>query len=146
MVLKFVFLGGERKNIVYWNMKVSKNKCIDIFLLFDLDEEFVYSDGSDLDLDFGIERNYILVIEDEFFLVFMKFCLGFMNLDLVIRFRVLEVIVFNIFIMWFNFLYICFGVFKVWFYRRVILDNMFKKFKEEYFNNIIIIDCIELKI
>ena len=46
-VLKFVLPGGERKNIVYWNTKASKNKSIDTSLLFDQDEEFTQSDGSD---------------------------------------------------------------------------------------------------
>ena len=55
-VLKFVLPGGERKNIVYWNMKVSKNKRIDTSLLFDSDEESAQSDGSDSDSDSGTRK------------------------------------------------------------------------------------------
>lgn len=36
-VFEFVFLGGRRKNIIYWNMKVSKEYKIDISLLLDFD-------------------------------------------------------------------------------------------------------------
>lgn len=145
-VLKFVLPGGERKNIVYWNTKASKNKRIDTSLLFDSDEESAQSDGSDSDSDSGTERNHTLAIEDEFLLVLMKLRLGLTNLDLAIRFRVSEATVSNIFITWLNFLYIRLGALKVWPHRRVILDNMPKKFKEEHPNNLIIIDCTELKI
>ena len=146
VVLKFVLPGVERKNIVYWNTKASKNKRIDTSLLFDSDEESAHSDGSDSDSDSGTERNHILAVEDEFLLVLMKLRLGLTNLDLAIRFRVSEATVSNIFITWLNFLYIRLGALKVWPHRRVILDNMLKKFKEEHPNNIIIIDCTELKI
>lgn len=145
-VLKFVLPGGERKNIVYWNTKASKHNSIDTSLLFDSDEEPAQSDGSDSDSDSGTERNHILAIEDEFLLVLMKLRLGLTNLDLAIRFRVSEATVSNIFITWLNFLYIRLGALKVWPHRRVILDNMPKNFKEEHPNNIIIIDCTELKI
>lgn len=145
-VLKFVLPGGDRKNIVYWNTKVSKNKKIGTSLLFDSDEESAQSDGSDSDSDSGTERNHILTVEDEFLLVLMKLRLGLTNLDLAIRFRVSEATVSNTFITWLNFLYIRLGTLKVWPHRRVILDNMPKKFKEEHPNNIIIIDCTELKI
>ena len=110
-VLKFVLPGGERKNIVYWNTKASK------------------SDGNDSDSDPGTERNHILAIEDESLLVLMKLRLGLTNLDLAIRFRVSEATVSNIFITWLNFLCIRLGALKVWPHRRVILDNMPKKFK-----------------
>lgn len=126
-VLKFVLPGGERKNIVYWNTKVSKNKRIDTSLLFDSDEESAQRDGSDSDSDSGTERNHILTVEDKFLLVLMKLRLGLTNLDLAIRFRVSEATVSNIFIIWLNFLYIRLGTLKVWPHRRVILDNMPKK-------------------
>ena len=71
-VLKFVLPGGERKNIVYWNTKASKNKSIDTSLLFDSDEESAQSDGRDSDSNSGTERNHILGIEDDFLLVLMK--------------------------------------------------------------------------
>jgi len=111
-LLKFVLPGGERKNIIYWNTKASKNKCIDTSLLFDSDEESAQSDGSDSDS--GTERNHTLAIEDEFILVLMKLRLGLTNLDLLIRFRVSAATVFNIFITWLNFLYIRLGALKVW--------------------------------
>ena len=140
-----VLPGGERKNIIYWNTKASKNKSIDTSLLFDSDEESAQSDGSDSDSDSGTERNHILGIEDEFLLVLMKLRLGLTNLDLTIRFRVSEATVSNIFITWLYFLHIRLGALKVWPHRRVILDNMPRNFKEEHPNNIIIIDCNELK-
>ena len=115
-------------------------------MLFDSDEESAQSDGSDSDSDSGTERNHTLAIEDEFLLVLMKLRLGLTNLDLAIRFRVSEATASNIFITWLNFLYIRLGALKVWPHRRVILDNMPKKFKEEHPNNLIIIDCSELKI
>ena len=145
-VLKFVLPGGDRKNIVYWHTKASKNKRIDTSLLFDSDEESAQSDGSDSDSDSGTERNHTLAIEDEFILVLMKLRLGLTNLDLAIRFRVSEATVFNIFITWLNFLYIRLGALKVWPNRRIILANMPRTFKEEHPNNITIIDCTELKI
>ena len=140
-----VLPGGERKNIIYWNMKASKNKSIDTSLLFDSDEESAQSGGSDSDSDSGTERNHILGIEDEFLLVLMKLRLGLTNLDLAIRFRVSEATVSNIFITWLYFLHIRLGALKVWPHRRVILDNMPRNFKEEHPNNIIIINCNKLK-
>ena len=111
----------------------------------DSGEESAQSDGSDSDSDSGTDRNHILGIEDEFLLVLMKLCLRLTNLDF--RFRVSEATVSNIFITWLNFLYIRgLGALKVWPHRRVILDNMPSKFKEEHPNNITIIDCTELKI
>ena len=65
-VLKFVLPGGDRKNNVDWHTKASKNKHIDTSLLFDSDEEFALSDGSDSDSDSGTERNHTLAIEDKF--------------------------------------------------------------------------------
>lgn len=147
-VLKFVLPGGERKNIVYWNTKASKNKRIDTSLLFDSDEESAKSDDSDTepDANSSTERTHILTVEDEFLLVLMKLRLGLTNLDLAMRFRVSEGTISTTFITWLNFLYIRLGTLKVWPHRRVILENMPKKFMEDYPNNIIIIDCTELKI
>ena len=145
-VLRFVLPEGERKNIVYWNTKASKNKRIDTSLLFDSDEESAQSDGGDSDSVSRTERNLILAIEDEFLLVLIKLRLGRTNIDLAIRLRVSEATVSDIFITWLKFLYIRLGALKVWPHRRVVLDNMPKKFKEEHPNNIIIIVCTELKI
>ena len=129
-VLKFVLPGRERKNIIYWKTKASKNKSIDTSLLFDSDEESAQSDCSDSDS--GTERNHILGIEDEFLLVLnMQLRLGLTNLDFAIRFRVSEGIVSNIFITWLNFLYIRLDALKVWPHRRVILDNKPRKFQGE---------------
>ena len=142
------FRERERKNIVYWNTKASKNKRIDTSLLFDSDEESAKSDDSDTepDANSSTERTHILTVEDEFLLVLMKLRLGLTNLDLARRFRVSEGTISTTFITWLNFLYIRLGTLKVWPHRRVILENMPKKFMEDYPNNIIIIDCTELKI
>lgn len=85
-------------------------------------------------------------VEDEFLLVLMKFRLGLINIDLFVRFNVFEGIVFKLVIIWINYLYVCFGDLKIWFYRNVIIVNMFVSFKEKYFNIIIIIDVIEFRI
>ena len=87
-----------------------------------------------------------LALKDEFLLVLMKLRLGLTNLNLAITFRGSEATVPNIFITWLNFLYIGLGALKVRPHRRVIFDNMPKKFEEEHSINIIIIDCTELKI
>jgi len=52
------------------------------------------------------------------------------------RFNVAEATISNTFIIWLNLLFI----------QLSTLENMPKKFKEDYPNNIIIIDCTELKI
>ena len=76
----------------------------------------------------------------------MKLRLGLTNLDLAMRFNVAEETISNTFITWLNLLFIQLGTLKIWPHRNVILENMPKKFKEDYPNNIIIIDCTELKI
>ena len=139
-----MYFQGERERTSYTGIRKLKNKRIDTSLLFDSDEESAQSDGSDPDSDSGTERNHTLAIEDEFLLVLMKLRLGLTNLDLAIRFKVSEATVSNIFITWLKFLYIGLGALKVWPHRRVILENMPKKFKEEHPNTIIIIDCTEL--
>lgn len=76
----------------------------------------------------------------------MKLSLGLKNLDSAIRFNISDATVSNILITWFNFLYVRLGTLKIWPHRNVIMQEMPKAFKEEYPNNIIIIDCTELKI
>ena len=65
-------------------------------MLFDSNEESTKSDGSDMerDTDPGTERNHILTTEDEFLLLLMKLRLGLTNLDLAMRFRVVEATVY----------------------------------------------------
>lgn len=76
----------------------------------------------------------------------MKLRMGFLIIDFVERFCVIESIVVNIFFIWINYLYVIFGSFKIWFYRDIILNNLFVEFLEKYLNNIVIIDVIEFKI
>ena len=143
-----MYFQGESKRISprILEYESKQNKSIDTSLLFDSDEESTQSDASDSDSDSGTERNHILGIKDEFLLVLTKLRLGLTNLDLAIRFRVSEATVSNIFITCLNFFYIRLVALKVWPRRRVVLDNMPRNFKEEHPNNIIIIDCTELKI
>lgn len=157
-VLEFVLPGGRRKNITYWNTKASKEHKIDTSLLFDSDQE-TQSDpdqenqsddddngSSEPETDAGSSRDHILSVEDEFFLVMMKLRIGLTNLDLGIRFNVAEARISNTYISWLNLLFIQLGTLKIWPHRNVILENMPTKFKEDYPNNIIIIDCTELRI
>ena len=147
-VLEFVLPGGHRKNITYWNTKASKVRKIDTSLLFDSDQESQSDDdgSSEPEADPGSSRDHVLSVEDEFLLVMMKLRLGLTNLDLAMRFNVAEATISNTFITWLNLLFIQLGTLKIWPHRNVILENMPKKFKEDYPNNIIIIDCTELKI
>lgn len=147
-VLEFVLPGGHRKNITYWNTKASKERKIDTSLLFDSDQESQSDDdgSSEPEADPGSSRDHVLSVEDEFLLVMMKLRLGLTNLDLAMRFNVAEATISNTFITWLNLLFIQLGTLKIWPHRNVILENMPKKFKEDYPNNIIIIDCTELKI
>ena len=144
-VLEFVLPGGHRKNITYWNTKASKERKIDTSLLFDSDQESQSDDdgSSEPEADPGSSRDHVLSVEDEFLLVMMKLRLGLTNLDLAMRFNVAEATISNTFITWLNLLFIQLGTLKIWPHRNVILEN---KFKEDYPNNIIIIDCTELKI
>ena len=151
-VLEFALPGGRRKNITYWNTKASKEHKIDISLLFDSDQEAQSDDDEDDDGSSALEtnasssRDHVLSVGDEFLLVMMTLRLGLTNLDLAIRFNVAEVTMSNTFISWLNLLFIQLGTLKIWPHRNVILEHMPKKFKEDYPNNIIIIDCTELKI
>lgn len=147
-VLEFVLPGGHRKHITYWNTKASKERKIDTSLLFDSDQESQSDDdgSSEPEADPGSSRDHVLSVEDEFLLVMMKLRLGLTNLDLAMRFNVAEATISNTFITWLNLLFIQLGTLKIWPHRNVILENMPKKFKEDYPNNIIIIDCTELKI
>ena len=101
---------------------------------------------SEPEADPGSSRDHVLSVEDEFLLVMMKLHLGLTNLDLAMRFNVAEATISNTFITWLNLLFIQLGTLKIWPHRNVILENMPKKFKEDYPNNIIVIDCPELKI
>ena len=147
-VLEFVLPGGHRKNITYWNTKASKVRKIDTSLLFDSDQESQSDDdgSSEPEADPGSSRDHVLSVEDEFLLVMMKLRLGLTNLDLAMRFNVAEATISNTFITWLNLLFIQLGTLKIWPHRNVILENRPKKVKEDYPNNIIIIDCTELKI
>ena len=147
-VLEFVLPGGHRKNITYWNTKASKERKIDTSLLFDSDQESQSDDdgSSEPEADPGSSRDHVLSVEDEFLLVMMKLRLGLTNLDLAMRFNVAEATISNTFITWLNLLFIQLGTLKIWPHRNVILENMPKTFKEDYPNNIIIIDGTELKI
>ena len=147
-VLEFVLPVGHRKNITYWNTKASKERKIDTSLLFDSDQESQSDDdgSSEPEADPGSSRNHVLSVEDEFLLVMMKLRLGLTNLDLAMRFNVAEATISNTLITWLNLLFIQLDTLKIWPHRNVILENMPKKFKEDYPNNIIIIDCTELKI
>ena len=138
-ILEFVLPVGHRKNITYWNTKASKERKIDTSLLFDSDQESQSDDdgSSEPEADPGSSRDHVLSVEDEFLLVMMKLRLGLTNLDLAMRFNVAEATISNIFITWLNLLFIQLGTLKIWPHR---------KFKEDYPNNIIIIDCTELKI
>ena len=151
-VLEFALPRGRRKNITYWNTKASKEHKIDTSLLFDSDQEAQSDDddedddgSSTLETDARSSRDHVLSVEDEFLLVMMKLRLGLTNLDLAIRFNVAEATISNTFISWLNLLFVQLGPLKIWPHRNVILEHMPKKFKEDYPNNIIIIDCTELK-
>ena len=122
-------------------------------MLFDSDQEAQSDDddedddgSSTLETDARSSRDHFLSVEDEFLLVMMKLRLGLTNLDLAIRFNVAEATISNTFISWLNLLFVQLGTLKIWPHRNVILEHMPKKFKEDYPNNIIIIDCTELKI
>ncbi|XP_068739216.1 uncharacterized protein [Montipora capricornis] len=152
-VLEFALPGGRRKNITYWNTKASKEHEINTSLLFNSDQEAQSDDddedddgSSTLETDALSSRDHVLSMEEEFLLVMMKLRLGLTNLDLAIRFNVAEATISNAFISWLNLLFVQLGTLKIWPHRNVILEHMPKKFKEDYPNNIIIIDCTELKI
>lgn len=147
-VLEFALPGGHQKKVITcWNTKASKEHRIDTSLLFDSDQESQSDDGSsEPETDAGSSKDHVLSTEDEFLLFMMKLRLGLTNLDLAMRFNVAEVTVSNSFISWLNVLFIQLGTLKIWPNRNVILENMAIKFKEDYSNNIIIIDCTELKI
>ncbi|XP_068738175.1 uncharacterized protein, partial [Montipora capricornis] len=141
------------KNITYWNTKASKEHEINTSLLFNSDQEAQSDDddedddgSSTLETDALSSRDHVLSMEEEFLLVMMKLRLGLTNLDLAIRFNVAEATISNTFISWLNLLIVQLGTLKIWPHRNVILEHMPKKFKEDYPNNIIIIDCTELKI
>ena len=154
-VLEFVLPGGRRKNITYWNMKASKEHKVDTSLVFDSDQE-APSDGdsyddddesSALETDAHSSRDRVLSLEDKFLLVdMMKLRLGLTNLDLAVRFNVAEGTISNTFISWLNLLFVQLGTLKIWPHWNVILEHMPKKFKEDYPNDSIIVDCTELKI
>ena len=117
-------------------------------LLFDSHQEAQSDDDTEdddgswtLETDARSSRDHVLSVEDEFLLVMMKLCLGLTNLDLAIRFNVAEATISNTFISWLNLLFVQLGTLKIWPHRNVILEHMPKKFKEDYPNNIIIIDC-----
>ena len=77
----------------------------------------------------------------------MKVRLGLTNLDLAIRFNVAEATISDtIIISWLNLLFIQLGTLRIWPHRNVILEHISKKVKEDYPNNIMIVDCTELKI
>ena len=139
-VLKLVLPAGERKNIVSYTgiRKLAKTKVVipPCYLI----------QMKNLHKAMAVIEAQTLALKDEFLLVLMKLRLRLTNLNLAITFRGSEATVPNIFITWLNFLYIRLGALKVWPHRRVIFDNMPKKFKEEHSINIIIIDCTELKI
>lgn len=79
-------------------------------------------------------------------MLLMKLRMGLFNIDLVERFCVFESIVNNINFIWVNFVYIVIGSFKIWFYRDIIIKYFLEEFIKKYFNNIVIVDVIELKI
>lgn len=150
MVLEFVLFDFNRLYVVSWDLKGVKQVCIDLNFFFDFDIEI-----GELFLELSEEEDFVindrkydsnLSVEDDFFLVLMKFRLGLLIIDLVVRFNVFEVIVFKFFIIWINYLYVCFGDLKIWFYRNVIIVNMLFNFKEKYLNIVIIIDVIEFRI
>ena len=115
--------------------------------MFDSDQE-AQSDvdedddaSSALETDASSSRDPVLSVEDEFLLVMMKLHLGLTNLDLAVRFNFAEATISNTFISWLNPLFIQLGTLKIWPHRNVILEHMPKKFKEDYPNNIVFIDC-----
>ena len=74
----------------------------------------------------------------------MKLRLGpLTNLDLSMRSEVAEA---NTFFSWLNLPFTQIGTLKIWPNKNAILENMPKKFKDDYPHHIIIIDCTELKI
>ena len=62
---------------------------------------------------------------------------------LAIRFSVAEATISNTFSSWLNLLFVQLGTLNIWPHRNFTLEHMPKKFKEDYPNNIIIIDCTE---
>lgn len=146
-VLKFVLPGLDRKNIIYWNTKAAKRERVNVlFDSDDSDESEEESNDVPVVSNSYTFSNHTLSVEDEFLLVMMKLRMGLTNMDLTIRFNISESTVSKILITWINFLYVRLGQLKIWPHRNIIINNMPNSFKEMYPNNIVIIDCTELKI
>ena len=151
-ILNFVLPESDGKSVVYWGTKAGKNRAINAPLLFDTDDQLCDSDSDSTCSDVedessvGALRKRALCVEDEFFLFLVKVRLGLTNLDIAIRFCLAESTVTNIFITWLNLLFLRLGSLKIWPHRNVILQHMPDKFKDDYPNNIIIIDATELRI
>ena len=141
-------------NIIYWGTVQAKANLIDTNNLFKSAQEHTQTNSEDHDNYHGDEndgnekkeKKHKLNLEDKFLLFMMRLKLGLTVIDLSFRFNIAESSVSTIITTWLNYLYIRMGQLKTWPHRNILIDNMPPDFKEKYPNNIVIIDCTEIKI
>ena len=85
-------------------------------------------------------------VKDEFLIVMMKLWMGLKHFDLASRFQCSHGTSSRIVIRWINYIYLQLGPLNIWPHRDVILNHASAKFKRQYPNTIVIINCVELKI
>ena len=84
-------------------------------------------------------------LKDQLFLVLCRLRNGLHMKDLAFRFQVSIQVASIIFSTWIKYMYFRLGSLSLWPDRSILIENMPKKFREEFPTTLAIIDCTELK-
>ena len=116
--LQFLLPNLNRKMLIYWDTATRKCNIIDTEKVFEGDNDNLDNNDDD---DEDSQNNTTLTrptahklsVEDEYLLALMKLRMGLSVIDLGERFCVTDSTVNNIFLTWFNYLYVTLGSLKI---------------------------------